>query len=60
MQEGKIVAYASRQLKRNEKNYPTNDLFLVVVVYALRIWRHYLIRNKCEIYTNKNLKYIFT
>ena len=61
MQDGKVVAYASRQLKVHEKNYPTHDLELAVVVHALKIWRHYLIGNKCEIYTDhKSLKYIFT
>ena len=61
MQDGKVVAYASRQLKVHEKNYTTQDLELAAVVHALKIWRHYLIWNKCEIYTDhKSLKYIFT
>jgi len=61
MQEGSVVAYASRQLKKHELNYPTHDLELAIVVHALKIWRHYLIGHKCEIYTNhKSLKYIFT
>jgi hypothetical protein len=61
MQEGRVVAYASRQLKTHEQNYPTHDLELAVVVHALKIWRHYLIGNKCEIYRDhKSLKYIFT
>jgi hypothetical protein len=61
MQGGKVVAYASCQLKPHEKNYPTHDLELAAVVHAIKIWRHYLIRNKCEIYTDhKSLKYIFT
>jgi hypothetical protein len=61
MQEGRVVAYASRQLKTHEQNYPTHDLELAAVVHALKIWRHYLIGNKCEIYTDhKSLKYIFT
>ena len=61
MQEGKVVAYASSQLKPHEENYPTHDLELVVVVHALKIWRHYLLENKYEIYTDhKSLKYIFT
>ena len=61
MQDGKVVAYASRQLKVHEKNFPTHDLELAAVVHALKIWRHYLIGNKCEIYTyHKSLKYIFT
>jgi hypothetical protein len=61
MQEGSVVAYASRQLKTHEQNYPTHDLELAVMVHALKIWRHYLIGNKCEIYIDhKSLKYIFT
>jgi len=61
MQDGRVVAYASRQLKVHEKNYPTHDLELAAIVHALKIWRHYLIGNKCEIYTDhKSLKYIFT
>jgi hypothetical protein len=61
VQEGRVVAYASRQLKTHEQNYPTHDLELAAVVHALKIWRHYLIGNKCEIYTDhKSLKYIFT
>ena len=61
MQDGNVVAYASRQLKVHEKHYPTHDLELAAVVHALKIWRHYLIGNKCEIFTNhKSLKYIFT
>ena len=58
MQEGKVVAYASRQLKPHEKNYPTHDLELAAIVFALKIWRHYLYGEKCFIYTNhKSLKY---
>jgi hypothetical protein len=61
MQEGKVVAYASRQLRKHEQNYPTHDLELAAVVHALKIWRHYMIGNKCEIFTDhKSLKYIFT
>jgi hypothetical protein len=61
MQEGRVVAYAFRQLNTHEQNYPTHDLELAAVVHALKIWRHHLIGNKCEIYTNhKSLKYIFT
>ena len=60
MQDAKVVAYASRQLRPHEQNYPTHDLEFEAVVHALKIWRHYLIGNKCEIYTNhKSLKYIF-
>ena len=58
MQEGKVVAYASRQLKPHEKNYPMHDLELVEIVFALKIWRHYLYREKCFIYIDhKNRKY---
>jgi hypothetical protein len=61
MQEGRVIAYASRQLHRHEEHYPTHDLELVVVVHALKIWRHYLLGNVCHIYTDhKSLKYIFT
>jgi hypothetical protein len=61
MQEGQVVCYASRQLKKHEENYPTHDLELAAVVHALNIWRHYLIRHRCEIYSDhKSLKYIFT
>jgi hypothetical protein len=61
MQEGKVIAYASRQLRKHEKNYPTHDLELAIVVHALKIWRHYMIGNKYKIFTDhKNLKYIFT
>jgi hypothetical protein len=55
------VAYSSRQLKIHEKNYPTHDLVLAVVVHALKTWRHYLYGQKCGICTDhKSLKYIFT
>nr|AAM74397.1 Putative retroelement [Oryza sativa Japonica Group] len=61
MQEDRVVAYASRQLRPHEGNYPTHDLELAAVVHALKIWRHYLIGNRCEVYTDhKSLKYIFT
>nr|GEY13133.1 putative reverse transcriptase domain-containing protein [Tanacetum cinerariifolium] len=61
MQHGKVIAYASRQLKPYEVNYPTHDLELVAVVFALKIWRHYLYGKSCDIFTDhKSLKYIFT
>ncbi|WVZ92193.1 hypothetical protein U9M48_038277, partial [Paspalum notatum var. saurae] len=61
MQEGRVIAYASRQLRKHETNYPTHDLELAAVVHALKIWRHYLLGNTCHIYTDhKSLKYIFT
>ncbi|KAK1681686.1 hypothetical protein QYE76_042534 [Lolium multiflorum] len=61
MQEGKVISYLSRQLKQHEQNYPTHDLELAAVVLALKVWRHYLMGNQCEIYSDhKSLKYIFT
>ena len=61
MQHGKVISYASRQLKNYEKNYPTHDLELAAVVFALKIWRHYLYGIHCDIYTDhKSLKYFFT
>jgi hypothetical protein len=61
MQEGHVIAYASHQLCKHELNYPTHDLELAVVVHALKIWRHYIMGTKCQVYTNhKSLKYIFT
>ncbi|XP_063948101.1 uncharacterized protein LOC135152195 [Daucus carota subsp. sativus] len=61
MQNGKVIAYASRQLKPHEQRYPTHDLELVAIVFALKVWRHYLYGEKCEIFTDhKSLKYIFT
>ena len=49
MQDGKVVAYASRQLKPHEQNYPTHDLELAIVVFALKIWRH--------VYMEKNVEF---
>jgi hypothetical protein len=61
MQEGRVIAYASRQLRQHEEQYPTHDLELAAVVHALKIWRHYLLGNTCHLYTDhKSLKYIFT
>ncbi|KAL9249130.1 Transposon Ty3-G Gag-Pol polyprotein-like protein [Drosera capensis] len=61
MQHDKAIAYASRQLKPYEINYLTHDLELAAVVFALKIWRHYLYGVSCRIYTDhKSLKYIFT
>ena len=48
-------------MKPHEQNYPTNDLELATVVFALKIWRHYLYGEKCRIYTDhKSLKYLLT
>ncbi|KAI3679919.1 hypothetical protein L2E82_50899 [Cichorium intybus] len=59
MQRGRVIAYASRQLKPHEANYPTHDLELGAVVFALKIWRHYLYGVKCTIFTDhKSLKYL--
>ncbi|XP_078148594.1 uncharacterized protein LOC144544050 [Carex rostrata] len=61
MQDGHVIAYASRQLRPHEQNYPTHDMELAAVIFALKIWRHYLYGAKCQIFTDhKSLKYIFT
>ncbi|KAF8105831.1 hypothetical protein N665_0154s0001 [Sinapis alba] len=60
-QHGKVIAYASRQLRKHEGNYPTHDLEMASVVFALKIWRSYLYGAKVQILTDhKSLKYIFT
>ena len=59
MQDGKVVAYAFKYLKPHEHDYPTHDLELATVVFALKIWRHYLHGEKCRIFTDhKSLKYL--
>ncbi|GJW06502.1 putative reverse transcriptase domain-containing protein [Tanacetum coccineum] len=59
MQRDKVIAYASRQLKIHEKNYTTHDLELGAVVFALKIWRHYLYGTKCTVFTDhKSLQHI--
>ena len=59
MQREKVISYASRQLKKHEKNYTTHDLELGSVVFALRIWRHYLYGTKCVVYIDhKSLQHI--
>jgi hypothetical protein len=61
MQDGRAIAYASRQLRRHKEHYPTHDLELLPVVHALKVWRHYLLGNLVHIYTDhKSLKYLFT
>jgi hypothetical protein len=61
MQDGYVVAYASRQIRKHEEYYPTHYLELAVVVHTLKIWRHYLMEKRCELYMDhKSLKYIFT
>ncbi|XP_027082397.1 uncharacterized protein [Coffea arabica] len=61
MQNGRVIVYAFRQLKPYKQNYRTHDLELAAVVFALKIWRHYLYDVQCEIFTDhKSLKYLFT
>ena len=61
MQHGKVIAYAIRQLKVHERNYPTHDLELEAVVFSLKIWRHYLYGVHVDVFTNhKSLQYVFT
>ena len=61
MQSGRVVAYGSRQLKNHEQNYPTHDMEFAVVVFTLKILRHYLYGEQFEVYSDhKSLKYIFT
>ncbi|WMV46265.1 hypothetical protein MTR67_039650 [Solanum verrucosum] len=60
IQNGKVIGYASRQLKIHEKNYPTHDLELEVVVFALKIWRYYLYGVHEDVFTDhKSLQYVF-
>ncbi|KAJ0566875.1 putative nucleotidyltransferase, Ribonuclease H [Helianthus annuus] len=60
MQRKKVIAYASRQLKKHEENYTTHDLELGAIVFALKIWRHYMYGSKFTVYTDhKSLRYIF-
>ncbi|GKC59325.1 putative reverse transcriptase domain-containing protein [Tanacetum coccineum] len=59
MQRERVISYASRQLKIHEKNYTTHDLELRAVVFALKIWRHYLYGTKCTVFTDhKSLQHI--
>ena len=61
MQNGKVIAYTSRQLKKHEQNYSTHNLEMAAMVFALKIWKHYLYGVTCEIYNDyKSLKYIFS
>ena len=61
MQSERVVAYGSRQLKNHEQNYPTHDLELAAIVFALKIWRHYLYSEQFEVFSDhKSLKYSFT
>ena len=61
MQHGMVITYATRQLKPHELNYPTHDLELAAIIFALKLWRHYLYGEKCKIFTDhKSLHYLFT
>jgi hypothetical protein len=61
MRDGHVVAYALRQLRKHEAHYLTHNLELAAVVHTLKIWRHYLMGKRCELYMDhKSLKYIFT
>ena len=62
MQSGRVMAYSSRQLKKNhEQSYPTHDMELAAIVFALKVWHHYLYGEQFEVFSNhKSLKYIFT
>ena len=61
MQERRVIAYASRQVRPHEENYPVHDLELAAVIFALKLWRQYLLGNHCEIFTDhQSLKYLFT
>ncbi|CAN4117414.1 unnamed protein product [Withania somnifera] len=61
MRRGRVIAYSSRRVKVHERNYPTHDLELAAVVFALKIWRHYLYGVKCEIlYDHCSLRYIMS
>ena len=61
MQSGRVVAYGSRQLKNHKRNYPTHDMELAAIGFALKIWFHYLYGEQFEVFSyHKSLKYIFT
>uniref|UniRef100_A0A2N9FG06 Reverse transcriptase domain-containing protein n=1 Tax=Fagus sylvatica TaxID=28930 RepID=A0A2N9FG06_FAGSY len=60
-QNGKVIAYALRQLKPYEQNYPTHDLELAAIIFSLKTWRHHLYGEPCKVFTDhKSLKYLFT
>ena len=61
MQEGRVISYAFRKLRKHEENFPTHELELAAVVFALKIWRHYLYGESCDIFMDhQSCKYIFT
>lgn len=61
MSKGNVIIYASRRHRPHEVTYPTHDLELVVMIFALKIWRHYLLGERFELYTDrKSLRYLFS
>ncbi|WMV25468.1 hypothetical protein MTR67_018853 [Solanum verrucosum] len=61
MQQGNVITYSFRQLKVHENNYPTHDLELAAVVFALNIWRHHMYGVHVDVFTDHNsLQYVFT
>ena len=59
--EERVITYGSRQLKPHEKNYPTHDLDLAAIVFALKLWRHYLFGEQFDLFfDHKSLKYLFS
>src|SRR5262249_32817954 len=61
MQNMNVIAYISRQLRKHERNYPSRDLKMAIVIFALNIWRHYLYGSTFEMYIDhKSLKYMLT
>ena len=61
IQFGRVVTYGSRKLNNHEQSYPTNDMELVTIVFALKVWLHYLYGEQFEVFSDhKSLKYIFT
>ena len=59
MQHGRVIVYASQQLRTHEKNYPTNDLVLAIVIFALKIWRHYLYGVSYEVFIDQKSEVCF-
>jgi hypothetical protein len=53
MQDGHVVVYASRLFRKQEEKYPTHDMELAAVVHAIKIWRHYIIGKRCEVYSDR-------
>jgi hypothetical protein len=61
MQDGRVIAYISRKLRRHEENYAMHDLELLAIIYALKVWRHYLVGQKFELKTDHcGIQHLFT